>query len=393
MRLSDEVKALEQEVVDLRRDFHEHPELGWEEHRTAEVVSDYLSRLGLEVQRVTTTGVVGLLRGKEDGPTLMLRADIDALPIQEETGLPYSSKNEGKMHACGHDGHTAMLLVAAKILAGYRERLKGNIKLVFQPNEESVGAKAMIDEGVLESPSVDCCLGQHLWCPLPIGELGLSSGPVMAGMDHFTLRVKGKGGHTAAPHMAVDPILCASEIIQSIQAVQTRETDPLTPVVIMFGQINGGTASNVIPDQVEVSGTLRHLCPESEEHQSSPQGRMERLISHICQAHRAGYELDFLYGHPALVNDAGTVDLVREATRSCGLDQGAVQPLVTLAGEDFSEFAARVPSAFYFVGAGNEAKNICYPHHHPCFNIDEDALSIGVELHVRSALEYFRLNG
>jgi amidohydrolase len=286
-----------------------------------------------------------------------------------------------------------MLLVAAKILAGYRERLQGNIKFVFQPNEESVGAKAMIDEGVLESPRVDCCLGQHLWCPLPTGELGLSSGPIMAGMDHFTLRIKGKGGHTAAPHMAVDPILCASEIIQSLQAVQTRETDPLTPVVIMFGQINGGTASNVIPDQVEVSGTLRHLCPESAERESSPQGRMERLISHICQAHRAGYGLDFLYGHPALVNDAGTVDLVREATRSCGFDQGAVQPLVTLAGEDFSEFAARVPSAFYFVGAGNEEKGTCYPHHHPCFNIDEDALSIGVELHVRSALEYFRRHG
>jgi amidohydrolase len=318
---------------------------------------------------------------------------MDALPIQEENDVPYKSVTDGVMHACGHDAHTAMLLVAAKVLSGVKDTLRGNIKFVFEPNEENVGALAMIKEGLLENPHVDACMGLHIWNPVPSGKVGMTPGPVMAGMEHFNLIVKGRGGHTASPQSAVDPILAAAEVIQGVQAIQTREIDALKePTLIMFGKVQGGTASNVIPDSVLLSGTMRYLFEGPAESPDHPKNRLERVVSHICAAHRAEYELDFRYGHPTLVNHPEMTDLIRTVA-SCDLDPPPeIISLVTLAGEDFSEFTARIPGVFCFIGAGHPGKPN-FPHHHPCFDFDEDAMQTGTALFVRGALRFFEKAG
>ena len=262
--LTKEIAALEEEVIKLRRDFHMHPELGYEEYRTSKIVYDYLKDLGLEVKKIAKTGVVGILRGKEPGKTVMLRADMDALPQKEDTGLPYASVNDGIMHACGHDGHVAMLLVAAKVLANHKDEIKGNIKFVFQPNEEEAGALDMIKEGVLEDPKVDGAFAIHLWTPLKTGEIGLTEGPIMAALEEFELTIFGKAGHTGSPHEAIDPILAAANIVQTIQSIQTREINPLYPIAIMIGKINGGSGRNIIADKVEIGGTIRFLFEDEE---------------------------------------------------------------------------------------------------------------------------------
>jgi len=389
MELKEIINATREETIALRRDFHRHPELGLQEVRTGDKVAAYLKALDLEVSRLNVTGVCGLLRGDLPGPTLLLRADMDALPIQEETAVAHQSVHDGVMHACGHDAHTAMMMVAAKILAGMRSRLKGNIKFVFEPNEENVGALAMIEEGVMEAPRVDACMGLHVWNQLPLGKAGITAGAIMAGMAHFELVIKGKGGHTATPQSAVDPILAAAAVIQGVQAVQTREIDVLKePTLIMFGQIQGGSASNVIPDAVTLTGTLRYLFEGPEESPDNPRNRFERVVANLCAAHRAGYELSFLYGHPTLVNHRGMCDLLN--TVAVSHLSAPLEPvsLVTLAGEDFSEFAARAPSVFCLLGAGKrDAYN--YPHHHARFDIDESVLQPGVELLVRGALQFF----
>jgi amidohydrolase len=390
MDISTEVARYSDEVIALRRDFHRHPELGLEEHRTSAKVAAYLNQCGLEIDRLNRTGVVGLLRGAKPGPTLLLRADMDALPIQEENDLPYQSTNPGVMHACGHDAHTAMLLVAARILAQLKRQLQGNIKFVFEPNEENVGALAMIEEGLLENPRVDACLGLHIWTPLQSGRIGITEGPVMAGMEHFNLIIKGRGGHTATPQSAIDPILAAAGVIQGVQIIQTREIDALKePTIIMFGQIQGGTASNVIPDAVTLGGTMRYLFEGDPASENNPKRRFERIVSNICAAHRAEYELSYLYGHPTLVNHREMTALVQAVAERELEPAPEIVSFVSLAGEDFSEFAARVPGAFYFLGAGNSGKQTDFPHHHPRFNIDEDVLTVGIEMHVRAALAFF----
>lgn len=386
------LKSLEKEVIRLRRDFHQHPELGLEEYRTSEKITAYLKNCGLEVFHSNKTGVAGLLRCGQPGSTLLLRADMDALPILEENDIPYKSENPGVMHACGHDAHTAMLLVAAKILSGLKNQLKGNIKFVFQPNEENVGALAMIKEGIMEDPHVDACMGLHIWTPLRSGQLGITDGPVMAGMEHFKLIIKGQGGHTAIPQQAIDPILTAAHIIQGVQMIQTREIDALKePTVIMFGQIQGGTASNIIPDSVTLAGTMRYLFEGEMESEDHPKRRFERIVANICAAHRADYDLIFEFGHPTLVNHPEMTELIKSVASSDMDTELEIVSSVSLAGEDFSEFAARVPGAFYFLGTGNSTKGTDFPHHHPRFNIDEDVLITGVELHVRSALKYLTL--
>lgn len=401
MEITRQVMALKDELIELRRDFHRHPELGFEEHRTSQIVSAYLQETGLQVQHMTRTGVVGLLAGGQPGRTLMLRADMDALPIQEETEVPYKSIYDGKMHACGHDGHTAMLMVAAKILSRYREELQGNIKFVFEPNEENVAALDMIEEGVLEDPKVDACLGIHLWSPLQSGTLAVTPGPVMAGMDHFELTVKGRGGHTSSPHISVDPILAAAAVVQAVQVIQTREINVLQPTVIMFGSIAGGTAANIIPEQVTLTGTLRYLHDLSQSREESLRQRFERIIADTCRMHRAEYELTFLSAQPALFNHPALTELVRSAARSmlaarcdahvpAGEIESRIVSYVSMAGDDFSEFAARAPGVLYFLGCCKPQWQSPFPHHHPRFDLDEEALPLGVEMHVRTALQYLQ---
>lgn len=391
--ISEKVAALKDEIVNLRRDFHQHPELGMQEERTGAIVADYLAECGLEVRRCNKTGVVGVLHGAKPGPALLMRADMDALPVTEETGLDFESVNEGVMHACGHDAHTAILLVAAKVLSGMTDRINGTITFVFEPNEEDVGALDMIREGVMESPETDACMGLHVWNQLPLGVLGVSEGPIMAGMHHFELTVHGKGGHTANPQDAVDPIIAAASIIQMIQTIQTREVDALKePLVIMFGSIHGGTVSNVISEKVTMGGTVRYLSTAADDSEDSPRGKFERVVAGVCAAHGVEYDLEFSSGHPTLVNDDGLTDMVRDLAGEELDGSLEVQPMVTLAGEDFSEFACRAPSVFYFLGAG-KPDGANHPHHHPRFDIDEGVLPLGVEMHVRSALRYFEQAG
>lgn len=391
MKIKEEVSNLNNELIELRRDFHMHPEQGFEELRTSKIISDYLASLGLEVKRgIAKTGVVGLLRGKKDGRTILLRAEIDALPIQEENEIPYKSVNKGKMHACGHDGHVAMLLVAAKVLSQHKNEINGNIKFVFQPAEEIAGgAKFMIEEGVLEDPHVDAASGIHLRTPLKSGQIGITPGPTMAGVDFFKLVIKGEGGHTGYPHSSVDPIIAAANVITTIQIIQTREVNALKPLLIMFGRMEAGTAPNIIPGKVKLEGTIRYLYEGGQEDEK----RFERIISGICKAHGTKYELEFIPSNRMLNNNPELTELVRSVALKLVRSQNdIISDARNMGGEDFSEFALRVPGVFYFIGTGNEEKETTYPHHHPRFNIDEDTLSTGVEMHVRTALAYLSSN-
>ncbi|ABR47400.1 amidohydrolase [Alkaliphilus metalliredigens QYMF] len=389
MNIDKEVMLLKDELIALRRDFHQHPELGFQEHRSAEVIREYLNSCGIEVKTVAKTGVVGLLKGKHPGSTVMLRADMDALPIEEENDVPYKSINKGKMHACAHDGHMAMLLVAAKILAQGKEEIRGNIKFVFQPNEEEAGARIMIEEGVLENPQVDAALGIHLWTPLESGKMGIAPGPVMGAHDNFKIVIKGKGGHTSAPHTSVDPIITAANIIQTVQIIQTREINALTPTVLMFGKINGGTTPNVIPESVTLEGTIRYLYEGNDDGEEQPRKRLERIVKSVCEGHRAEYELEVRPSNTTLMNDPQLTALVEiEAGKIVKERQRDVIPYICMAGEDFSEFSMEVPSTFIFIGTGNKNEKSHYPHHHPRFNIDENTLLMGVQMHIRGALAY-----
>ncbi len=386
--LTKEIATLEEEVIKLRRDFHMHPELGYEEYRTSKIVYDYLKDLGLEVKKVAKTGVVGVLRGKKPGKTVMLRADMDALPQKEDTGLPYASVNDGIMHACGHDGHVAMLLVAAKVLANHKDEIKGNIKFVFQPNEEEAGALDMIKEGVLEDPKVDGAFAIHLWTPLKTGEIGLTEGPIMAALEEFELTILGKAGHTGSPHEAIDPILAAANIVETIQSIQTREINPLYPIAIMIGKINGGSGRNIIADKVEIGGTIRFLFEDEEREKKILLEKFERVIKGICESMNVRYELKYIPSNPALLNNPDMVNYVRKAAMETFRRDDIFVNYRSMAGEDFAEFSQRVPSVLYFIGNGNEEKGTHYPHHHPKFNIDEDTLKYGVEMHVRTALSF-----
>jgi amidohydrolase len=386
--LKKEIEALEEELINLRRDFHMHPELGYEEFRTSKIVYEYLTNLGLEVKNIAKTGVVGLLKGNKPGKTVMLRADMDAIPQTEKTGLPFESLNKGVMHACGHDGHTAMLLVAAKILVNYKDSIAGNVKFVFQPNEEEAGALDMINEGVLENPSVDAAFGIHLWTPLKSGEVGLAEGPIMAALEEFELTIIGKAGHTGSPHTAIDPILASTNIIQSLQSIQTREIDPLLPIAIMVGKVNGGSARNVIAHTVEIGGTIRFLFKDEEREKKILLDKVERVVKGICDAMDVKYRLKYIPSNPSLLNNGKMAQYVRKAAiETFGVEDNFVE-YRCMAGEDFAEFSQRVPSTLYFIGNGNEAKGTHYPHHHPMFDLDEDTLKYGVEMHIRTALDF-----
>lgn len=385
--IKSQVDKLEEELIALRRDFHAHPELGLQEVRTSAIINQYLQDFGISTFQSNKTGVVGLLVGAKPGPTLLLRADIDALPINQESDQPYCSTTDGVMHACGHDAHTAMLLVAAKVLSQNKAELCGNVKFIFEPNEENIGSLAMIEEGVLQNPLVDACLGVHVWSQLESGKVGIQEGPIMAGMYHFHLEIKGKGGHTAAPHDCIDPVLPACTIVQGLQAIQTRESNALNePLVIMVGIISGGTADNVIPEKVSLRGTVRYLSQKREGGVDLPLIQIERVVKGVCLAHNVTYSLEFTHGHPTLSNDPEMVRLVTGIIEDNHMGLSA-EPFITLAGDDFSEFSARVPGVFYFLGAG-KGDDTKYPHHHPRFDIDESVLRDGVEIHVRAALRF-----
>ena len=384
--INNELELVREEMLALYKDFHQHPELGFNEIRTSAIIADYLKDLGLEVKTgFAKTGVTGFLKGNGSGKTILLRADIDALPVHEETGLPYASRTDGLMHACGHDAHTAMLLVTAKILANYKGHLNGNVLFVFEPNEEIAGARQMIDDGALDGHTIDACFALHLWTPLQTGQIGLAADGVMAGMEEFHITLKGKAGHTGAPHLSKDPILAAADLVQALQAIQTRQISPLSRTVIMVGRIQAGTVCNAIPETAELDGTIRFLYQNDPDGQERPLERFKNIVEKVCAVHDMEYELSFVHSNKTVYNDAGLVSRIRPVAEAIAGKVNVVEER-SLAGEDFSEFGEVAPIAFIFVGAGNEEKGTHWPHHHSKFSVDTDAMDTGVKLHLSNVL-------
>lgn len=387
-------EALGPEFVAIRRDIHQHPELGMEEVRTSGIVVDHLRSLGLEVTApVANTGVVGLLRGAHPGKTIALRADMDALTVPEKSGAPYSSLIPGKMHACGHDGHTAILMGVAKLLAGMKDEIYGNVKFFFQPAEEAPpgGAAPMIAAGVMENPHVDAAMGLHLSTDIPVGQIGLMAGASCAAADMIEIRISGKGGHGAHPHKSIDAIVAAGHVIVALQTIASREIDPLGSVVVTIGTVNGGYRGNVIADQVVMTGTVRTLDPAV---RATMPERLQRIIGGVCDALRCQWELDYQHGYPSVVNDAGMADLVEAVGQELlGPENVHRIPAPGMGGEDFSYFAEKVPAIYFRLGGGNPAKGCTYPGHHPQYNFDDEAaIPVGIAVLSAAALEYLHRN-
>jgi amidohydrolase len=377
------VREEREHVISDRRSLHRIPETGFNEVKTSAYVAERLKGLGLEVQTgVAAHGVVGLLRTDQPGPTLMIRADMDALPMAEETGLPFASTHPGCMHACGHDAHMAMALGAAAVLKRLRERIKGNVKFVFQPAEEGPGgAEPMIQAGVLENPKVDYALACHLWSERPEGVIGVRSGAFLAAMDRFDIRILGKGGHAAQPHLCVDALEVGTQVVAALQRIVSRQINPIEPAVVTVGSFHAGTAFNVIPAEAVLSGTTRTF---NEETWSAWASRLEKVVAGVCDAMGAGYEFKFSRGYPPTVNDAAVADVVRRCAISVVGEERVVEPELTMGGEDMSFFLKRVPGCFYCIGVGREG---AAPLHNPRFDFTEELMLLGVETHCRVALD------
>ncbi len=389
-QLKAEIDELVPDLIAMRRDLHAHPELAFEEVRTSGIVAQRLRSLGLEVQLgVAKTGVVGLLCGGASQPgakTIAIRADIDALPLHELNEIDYRSQVDGKMHACGHDGHTAIAVAVATILSKRRAELNGNVKFLFQPAEERLsGAKPMVEEGAMEA--VDGILGLHLLSSYPLGRVGVRAGTVYASADRFVLTVHGKGGHAAEPDKAVDPIVITAQIMTALQTLISRETSPFSPAVMTIGMVNAGTAFNIIPETAVLQGTLRAF---SQEHRAKLLRRMQEVTSGIASAMGGSCQVELFDGCPPCTNDAAMTAVVHKAAvASVGeqaVDSG--EDVMHTASDDMAYFLNAAPGCYFVVGGHNKEKGGAYPHHHPRFTIDEDALPVGVEVLTRAALEF-----
>lgn len=378
-----------QHMINLRETIHMYPEDGFSEFTTSKIIIEELEKLGIKVQKnVAKTGVVGLIEGKYPGKTVLLRADMDALKIQEQADVEYKSKIDGMMHACGHDGHVAGLLGAAMILNELKDNLHGNVKLVFQPAEErDGGALPMIEEGVLENPKVDAAFAAHLWGYLNEGEVHLKEGPMMASPDIFNIKVIGKGGHGAVPQEAIDPIVITCQIVNSLQTIVSRKINPLDPVVITCGRIQGGDCHNVIPNEVELEGTIRTF---NEETRNWVPKVMEDLIRGITTSQGAAYEFKYEPKYPALINDKYMTSFAKESLKKVVGEENVFdlkEP--NMGGEDFAYFAQKVPSAFIFVGiANNKIEPVI--HHNPYFKLDSKNVGILAQSLSQIAIDYLK---
>ncbi len=385
--LMERVFELKDELISIRRDIHEHPELSFKEFRTTELIVDYLKKLGIEVERPTPTGAVGLIRGAGEGKTIALRADIDALPIQEETGLPFASKNEGVMHACGHDAHTAMLLVAAKILQENRDSLKGNVKLLFQPAEEKAGgAIQLIEAGALENPFPDAIMGIHVWPYSESGTIGYTKGPAMASSDFFSVKITGKGGHGAYPHTTIDPVNALVHTVSALNSLVGRVVNPLDSLVLSVTTIHAGTAGNIVPEHATFGGTVRAL---NEDTRAKIENLVKDIGKKIPESFGASAEIEYKRTTHVVVNSPKFVDFVIYAMDEAGVFDKREELPPTMGSEDFSFFLEKVPyGAFMRLGVKNEELGAVYGLHSPKFVIDENALPYGTALHVAVAFKF-----
>jgi len=378
-----------QQMINLRETIHMYPEDGFKEFKTSEIIVNELEKLGIKVQKnVAKTGVVGLIEGNYPGKTVLLRADMDALKIQEQADVEYKSKVDGMMHACGHDGHVAGLLGAAMILNELKDKLHGNVKLVFQPAEEREGgALPMIEEGVLENPKVDAAFGAHLWGYLKEGEVHLKEGPMMAAPDIFNIKVIGKGGHGAVPQESIDPIVITCQIVNALQTIVSRKISPLDPVVVTCGKIQGGDSFNVIPNEVELEGTIRTF---NEETRNLVPRIMEDLVRGITTSQGATYEFKYKANYPALLNNTDMTNFAKKSLEKIvGKENVFDLKEPNMGGEDFAYFAQKVPSAFMFIGiADNESEPVI--HHNPYFKWDSKNVGILAQSLSQIALDYLK---
>jgi amidohydrolase len=386
-------EAIAETLVADRREIHMHPELGFQEHQTSAYVQRRLGEIGLPFRAgIATTGVLATIEGTAPSAggrrrTVLLRADMDALPIEERTGATYASLNRGVMHACGHDAHTAVLLGVARLLHERRHELAGTVKLVFQPCEERApgGAIKMIEEGVMEEPKVDAAFGLHVTPQLETGQLGYRPGPASAASDRFTVTVVGKGGHAARPNSCVDAVVVAAHLVVALQTLVSREVPPIQPAVVTVGAIHAGDAHNVIPGEAVIRGTVRTYDPELRQQMAD---RLRRLAEGIARAMRAEAQVEYTFGYPPLVNDPAMTELARAAGAEVVGAKHVVEAEQALGGEDMAYFLQRAPGCFFRLGTGNRARGISFGNHHPKFDLDEAALPIGVAALATTALRF-----
>jgi len=382
-------QELREGTVKHRRDFHSHPELGFSEVRTAGIIAAELRQLGYAVREgVGKTGVVGLLQGENPGRCVMLRFDMDALPITEETGAEYASLNPGKMHACGHDGHVSIGLTVARILREQQTSIAGRIKLVFQPAEEGLGgAEAMIADQVLENPLPDAAFGLHLWNEHPAGWMAVKDGPFMAGADMFRIQIKGRGGHGAMPQAAIDPIMAGAQLVTAIQSIVSRNISPLDSAVISITSFHTGTSYNIIPETVEMLGTVRTFTPEV---RRMIHNRMQTLIDSVCMAFGCSGELEFINSTPPVVNAGPVTEIVRKAASDVVPEYRIDSNYQSTVSEDMAIFLQHIPGCFFFIGSAPEDTGLRYGHHHPKFDIDENVLPVASAIIAQAALIYLK---
>ena len=379
-------KAIENWVVDFRRDFHKHPEESLKEFRTSKIISEELIKMGLKVEHIGETGIVGILEGFSKGKVIALRADMDALCVTEDTGLEFSSENPGFMHACGHDAHVSMLLGAAKILSEMKDELKGTVKFIFQPAEElAQGAKEMIAGGVLKNPDVDFIFGMHIWADIPVGKISVKDGPIMAGADLWDLTIKGKSCHGSSPWQGIDAITCAAAVIQGVQTLVSRVNDARSPIVINIGTIKGGERFNITPGSVEMNGMNRTFSADSRKKMPD---WLKNMISNICKGYNCDFDFDYQFFLGPTVNDVNATRATRKSLMKLVDEENMPQFEKVMGSEDFAEYLERIPGTLILLGCRNEEKGCCYSHHSNHFKIDEDALPLGVASYVQVTLDY-----
>ncbi|MCP1151663.1 M20 family metallopeptidase [Peribacillus frigoritolerans] len=387
--IHDLIEAVKDEVIAWRRYLHKYPELSFQEEKTAQFVYEKLQTFGeLEISRPTKTSIMARLIGQQPGKVIALRADMDALPIEEENDFDFVSQNSGVMHACGHDGHTAMLLGTAKILTQLKDQIKGEVRFLFQHAEELPpgGAQEMVRAGVLDG--VDMIIGSHLLSTLPLGKFSLGYGPVMAGADTFNITVVGKGGHASQPELTVDPIAIGTQVVSNLQHIVSRYRDAQEALVISVTQFHGGSAINVIPSKVSIGGSVRSFNPQL---QVEIPNFIERIVKGITEAHGATYDFDYQFGYAPTINDEEVTRLMDETVCEVFGEESREILKPIMGSEDFSAFQEVVPGTYIGIGARNEEKGIIYPHHHPKFTVDEQALQNGVKLYVHGTLKMLNL--